>query len=312
MLTHIVHPSTRLCAFLDQLKLSLSQPQRRHLLNIVDALLVCESHKTLAALRREFVEAPDVSNMADCLRISPWTADDLRQPLGAFLVSWVIEQAQAAGAPHTIYINLDDSLAAKHKDTRHLEGLDWHHDHVESTKRRPRYKNGLCYLTCAVAVGTIVVTFDVRLYLRANTVRRLNRHRLPAQRLHFVSKFRLARRILVALAPLVSPGWEVYVQFDSWYASARLLKYIHRQGWHSVCGLKSNRKLDGQRLDQHTDALWHQRYTHVNVTAADGTTTTYLVRALTGRLQDVAFDVRVFASRRHGLGHMRLCWVTRS
>lgn len=299
MLTHIVHPSARLCAFLDQLNLPLSQPQQRHLRNLVDALLVCESRKTLAALRREFVAAPDVSNMADCLRISPWRVDDLRQMLGAFLVHWAIQQAEATGAPHVIYVNLDDSLAAKHKDTRHLEGVDWHHDHVESTKRRPRYKNALCYLACTVAVGTIVVTFDLRLYLRACTVRRLNRRRSPADRLHFVSKFRLARRMLVALAPLLPPGWEVYVQFDSWYASARLLNYIHRQGWYSVCGLKSNRNLNGQRLDQHTDALRHQRYASVGVTAADGTTTTYLVRVLTGRLADVAFDVRVFASRRH-------------
>jgi DDE superfamily endonuclease len=299
MLTHIVHPSARLCAFLDHLNLPLSQPQQRHLRNLVDALLVCESRKTLAALRREFVAAPDVSNMADCLRISPWRADDVRQMLGAFLVHWAIQQAEATAAPHVIYLNLDDSLAAKHKDTRHLEGVDWHHDHVESTKRRPRYKNALCYLACTVAVGTIVVTFDLRLYLRACTVRRLNRRRPPPDRLHFVSKFRLARRMLVALAPLLPPGWEVYVQFDSWYASARLLNYIHRQGWHTVCGLKSNRKLNGQRLDQHTDALRHQRYTSVGVTAADGTTTTYLVRVLTGRLADVAFDVRVFASRRH-------------
>lgn len=89
------------------------------------------------------------------------------------------------------------------------------------------------------------------------------------------------------------------VQFDSWYAAAQLLKYIHRQGWHTVCGLKSNRKLNGKRLDQHASALRHQRYTAVTLTAADGKKTTYLVRDLTGRLQDLAFDVRVFASRRH-------------
>jgi hypothetical protein len=124
MLTHIVHPSPRLCTFLDQLNLSLSQPQRRHVCNLVDALLVCEAQKTLAALRREFVAAPDVSNMADCLRISPWTADAIRQPLGAFLVRFALEQADATGAPHRIYVNLDDSLAVKHKTTRHLEGVD--------------------------------------------------------------------------------------------------------------------------------------------------------------------------------------------
>ena len=299
MLTHIVHPSEQLCAFFDQLGLTLSEPQRRHILRMADALLVCESHKTLAALRRQFVEAPDVSNMADCLRISPWAAQDLRQRLGAFLVRWAITQAEQTAAPHIIYVNLDDSLASKHKDTRHLEGVDWHYDHIESTKHKPRYKNGLCYLACTLAVGTILVTFDLRLYLRAATVRRINRRRAASRRIGFISKFRLARRILEALRPLLPADWEVYVQFDSWYASARLLKYIHRQGWHTVCGLKSNRKLNGVRLDQHARALRHQRYTCVRVTATDTTTTSYLVRDLSGRLEDVAFDVRVFASKRH-------------
>ena len=45
MLTHILHNSEQVCAFIDQLDLDLSQPQRRHLLNLVDALLVCESRK---------------------------------------------------------------------------------------------------------------------------------------------------------------------------------------------------------------------------------------------------------------------------
>ncbi|MDQ5853980.1 MAG: transposase [Chloroflexota bacterium] len=299
MLTHILHNSEQLCAFIDQLDLGLSQPQRRHILNLADALLVCEARKTLAALRRQFVTAPDVSNMADCLRISPWTAANLRQAVGAWMVRWAIQQADQTDAPKVIYINLDDSIAAKHKHTRHIEGVDWHYDHIASTKHRPHYKNGLTYLVCTVAVGTITVTFDLRLYLRASTVRRINRRRVPAQRLHFVSKLRLARRMLEALRPLLPRGWEVTVQFDSWYAAAQLLKYIHRQGWHTVCGLKSNRKLNGKRLDQHARALWHQRYTPVAVTAADGTKTTYLVRTLTGRLQDLAFDVRVFASRRH-------------
>lgn len=143
MLTHILHNSEHLCAFIDQLELTLSQPQRRHLLNLADALLVCETRKTLAALRRQFVAAPDVSNMADCLRISPWTAQDVRQPLGAWMVRWAIQQADRPGVRKVIHVNLDDSLAVKHKDTKHSEGVDWLYDHAESTKRRPHYKNGL-------------------------------------------------------------------------------------------------------------------------------------------------------------------------
>lgn len=81
MLTRILHNSEKSCMFLDSLDIQLSQPQRRHILNMTDALLVCEDRKTLAALQRQFVEAPDASNMADFLHISPWS--DRRQRSGA-------------------------------------------------------------------------------------------------------------------------------------------------------------------------------------------------------------------------------------
>jgi len=81
MLTRILHHSERLCTLLDQLDIQLSCPQHRHILNVADALLVCEDTKTLAALQRQFVEAPDASNMADFLRISPWHANDVRVAL---------------------------------------------------------------------------------------------------------------------------------------------------------------------------------------------------------------------------------------
>lgn len=53
MLTRILHHSERLCTFLDQLDIQLSRPQHRHILNVADALLVCEDTKTLAALQRQ-------------------------------------------------------------------------------------------------------------------------------------------------------------------------------------------------------------------------------------------------------------------
>jgi hypothetical protein len=299
MLTRIVRNSLQLCTFIDQLEIKLSKPQRQHILNMADALLVCEDKKTLAALQRQFIEAPDASNMADFLRISPWHAEDARAALRVNQVAWAIAQAEHTSASKVIYINLDDSLGEKDKNTCHLEPVDWFYDHSESTKKRPRYKNGFCYLECTLRIGKIVVTVDLRLYLRAKTVRRINRHRPPKQRVPFRSKNSLARSMLEALRPLLPKGWRVYVQFDSWYASERLIKFVRRQGWHVTCGLKSNRKLNGIRLDQLAHKLRHRRYTHVRVTAADGKQTTYYVRKTTGRLVDIPFDVRVFFSKRH-------------
>jgi hypothetical protein len=299
MLTRILHNSERLCTFFEQLEVELSQPQRRHILNMADALLVCEDKKTLAALQRQFVEAPDASNMADFLRISPWRADNVRAALGAHQVAWLITEAERIGAPKVIYINIDDSLGEKDKDTHHLEPVAWFYDHSESTKSKPRFKNAFCYVVCTMRVGSNVATIDLQLYLREKTVRRLNRKRPKAERLSFRTKYRITRQMLAKLAPLLPTDWSVYIQFDSWYASRRLIKYVRRQGWHVTCGIKSNRRLNGKRIDAHAQALRHRWYTRVSVTTTDGDKRTYFVRRRDGRLADVPFDVRVYFSKRH-------------
>lgn len=299
MLPSIVHPSPSLCRFIRLLELPLSEPQLRHLTNTADALLVCETERTLAALHRQFVESVDPSNMADFFRISPWRASVVRERLQAFMVRWALAQVPPTAPPSTIRISLDDSIAEKDKATRHVEPVDWHFDHVESHKGRPRYKNGLNYLGCTLRIGSVELTYDIRPYLRERTVRRLNRGRPKDQRLHFNSKTRLARQILRALVPLLPRDGRVYVHFDAWYASAPLIKFCRRQDWHVVCAIKSNRKLNGTRIDHHAAALRHQRSTRVTVTAAGGNATTYLVRTLRGRLEQVPGDVCAFVSRRH-------------
>jgi hypothetical protein len=299
MLTRVLHNSPKLTEFVERLALSLTKPQLRHGLNLADAILVCESEKTLAELQRQFVQCVDASNMADNLRCAPWTADDVRQRVGAFLIREAVARARRLNLPKVICVGLDDSLEPKDKDTRHLEAVDWHHDHSEGSKGKPRYQNGFVYLVCNVWVGGLTFTYTIRLYLREKTVRRLNRTRSPEQRLHFVSKTHLARQILSELQPFLPADFAVYVLFDSWYAAARSFKFNHRQGWQTICALKSNRKLNGKRVDQLALAQRHQRYTPVVITAADGTKTTYQVRDLVGRLEDVPFDVRVLVSRRH-------------
>jgi len=299
MLTRIVHNSPKLSTFFDSLNLDLSKPQRQHMLNLMDALLVCEDTKTLAALQRQFIAAPDASNVADYLRISPWQANAGRAAIRTSQVSWAVAQAERLGLPKVLSINIDDSLGEKDKATRHLEPVDWFHDHSEGRKGKPVFKNAFCYLEATLRIAQIVVTVDLRLYLREKTVRRLNRHRPPQQRIPFRSKNRLARAMLEDLRPLLPAGWTIIVQFDSWYASEQLLNYVHRQDWQVTCGLKHNRKLNGQGIDQIASALRHKRYTRIQVTAADGNKTTYYVRQTTGRLEKVPFDVRVFFSKRH-------------
>ena len=115
MLTKIVHNSSKLCAFLDPLIESLSEPQRQHLRDLCDALLVCESEHTLAALQRQFVETTDASNWADFLRISPWSAQRVRAELLETQITFAIEQGEKRCQAKEIYLNIDDSIGQKHR-----------------------------------------------------------------------------------------------------------------------------------------------------------------------------------------------------
>jgi len=208
LLKLIVHHSPQLLAFLCGLHLRLTQPQWRHVLRIADALIVSEArHKTIASLYRLIVEAPDPSNGADSLRISPWTAEDLRAPVRHCTVADLVAYAYEAQA-WTLYVSLDDSLGAQEKGTRQLEAVAYHHDHTKSQgKHKPYYTNGTGHLEVRLQLGARSYAYDWRLYLREKTVRRLNRHRAPKQRLRFRKKTSLARDMLAGLQQLLPAGF---------------------------------------------------------------------------------------------------------
>ena len=217
MLQLIVQHSPTLLAFLCGLHLRLHKPQWQHVLRLADALVVSEArHKTIASLYRLIVEAPDPSNGADMLRISPWTAEDLRAPLRHFVVADLVAYAPQSDQ-WTLYVSLDDSLDEKDKGTRHLEAVEYHHDHSKSQgKKKPSYTNGAVHVEVRLELGARSYAYDWRLSLREKTVRRLHRERGSEQRLHFRQKTTLGHEMLVELQRLLPSGFQVYVLFDSW------------------------------------------------------------------------------------------------
>jgi hypothetical protein len=280
--------------------LRLSKPQWQHVVRLADALIVSEvRHKTIASLYRLIVDAPDPSNGADTLRISPWKADDLREPVRHFILADLVAYARQSNQ-WTLYVSLDDSLDAKDKGTRHLEAVEYHHDHTKSQgKKKPYYTNGAVHVEVRLELGGRSYAYDWRLYLREKTVRRLNRQREPKQRLRFRKKTSLAQEMLADLQQRLPPEFQVYVLFDSWYAANRLLAFCRRHRWHVVCAIKSNRKFNGQKLSTWPQALKHQRYQRVQLTATDPRPRTYLVRPLYGKLHKLSVEVCVLISQRH-------------
>jgi transposase len=106
--------------------------------------------------------------------------------------------------------------------------------------------------------------------------------------------------MLVEMAAILPKGYPVYVTFDSWYASAKLIKLCRRQGWHVICALKSNRLLNGKSVKKHDQALKHRRYTRIRVRAADQPRAVrYFTRSLRGCIANIRDEVCVIISRRH-------------
>lgn len=299
MIKQIVHHSARLIEFIVLLQLNLSKPQYRHVLHIADAAIVCESpHKTLTTLYDLIVDAPHPSNAADCLRISPWMAEDLRKPLRTFTIGDLMQSAEMKRG-EVLFVSIDDSLTEKDKGTTCLEAVDWHHDHTKSVGKKQAYTNGTQHIEVRLQLGNQAYVYDWGLYLREKTVRRLNRKRRQEQRLSFRTKYRIVRAILADLKQRLPARFPVVVLFDSWYASNKLLKFCRRQGWHVICAIKSNRTLDGVKLSQWNQRLKHQPYTRVTPAATDQRKHPYLVRARQGRLKNVPFSVCVLISKRH-------------
>jgi len=217
LLKLIVHHAPKLLVFVCGLHLRLSKPQWQHVSRLADALIVSDTrHKTIAGLYRLIVDAPEASNGADSLRISPWTADDLRAPLRLLTVTDLVAYANETNE-WTLSVSLDDSLGGKDKDTRHVAAVASHHDHTKSQgKKKPSYTNGTVHLEVRFQLGARSDAYDWRLSLREKTVRRLNRQRLPEHRLPFRKKTSRARDMLEGLPQLVPAGFQVYVLFDRW------------------------------------------------------------------------------------------------
>ena len=267
MLPLIVQHSETLTSFIFALQLALYQPQIRHLLEIVDALIVCNQRKTLSGLSRLLHYSVDPKALADFFRESPWSIDQISQPRKKFMLAKILELAQAAGVVLKIMVSLDDSLGKKGKATKHLEAVDHHHNHTESTRKRQAWSNGYVYVELHVQIGPFGFLFDTRLYLREKKVRQLNRSRSKEKRLSYRSKYNLAREMLLELDTLLPTESQVYVLFDSWYASAKLINLCLRQNWQDICALKPNRKIEKQRVDRRHQTLKHKPYQKITLEA---------------------------------------------
>ena len=99
------------------------------------------------------VDAPDAPNGANFLRISPWQIEeDLRESQRAFVVA-DLKRLMVETGERMLYVSIDDSLTEKDKGTRHLQPVDFHHDHTKSSGRKQAYTNGTVHVEVRLQLG---------------------------------------------------------------------------------------------------------------------------------------------------------------
>lgn len=166
------------------------------------------------------------------------------------MLAKALELAQAAGIAPKILVSLDDSSGKKGKATKHLDAVDHHHNHTESTRKRQSWSDGYVYVELHLQIGPFGFPCDTRLYLREKKVQQLNRQCAKEKHLSYRSKYNLVCEMLLELDALLPLESQVYVLFDSWYVSAKLINLCLRKHWHVICALKSNRKIEKQRIER--------------------------------------------------------------
>jgi len=304
----IVEPTKSILAFLLFLKLRFTVPQQRHLTNFMEALLACDGSKTIAKLNRLILNPTDQSAFTDFFTYSPWDNDKLRRSSTRAIVLWVIYgDGQQELVPEPLFISLDDSKSNKPKTSLHFDVVGWHFD----TEQGRGYGYGAVFVTVRLRKGDRQALVALRLYLRQQTVRRVNRERQKKnddknilKKIPFKSKNTIVKEILKELALLLPEEARVYVLFDSWYASKKLIRFCRRHGWHVICALKRNRlfrkkgRTDYRSLSRHARWIRTKNLTGVIVGSSDSSTR-YLVYEMRGYLKGMSDEISIIISKRH-------------
>jgi hypothetical protein len=301
MLVWITAHSNTLLDFLMPLLLGLSEPQCRHALNVVEALLVCGAlkHKTLAALTRVLgLPHADQYACADFFRASPWDYAPVRWAVTLFLLRTVAAIQQKTGW-RLLFISVDDALAQKDIATEELEAVDWHHDHVTQRRQKGQNTKGSKYVCLHLQLGPVQFTLNWRVYLKRKQVKRLNseRRKQGLDPLQYAKLSTLVMDMLTEIVPHLPTGCRVYVLFDAWYDGHELEAFIRSHGWHWICATRYNRVVNDRSVSLWWSHLGHQRIARVHVRSATRSRT-YLTRHVVGRLRRYPDPVVAIISKR--------------
>lgn len=213
--------------FILSLQLGFSKPQMRHLISMVNGIILCEGRKNISTIREASGKERHLSSTTRFLNESPWSVNRMQKRRMERIMQ-AIRKAPNNQGKRTVFLLIDDTSCKKETTTRRMEGLDFHYSH-ENGKSVWSH----CIVTMHVVSEGQSYAWDYRPYFRE---KHCEDHHTT-----FKSKNELALEMIKAFPAHESE--RVYVLADSWYTSRDLLDACNARGFHVIAAVKSNRMI---------------------------------------------------------------------
>ncbi|CAM4134412.1 transposase [Paenibacillus alkaliterrae] len=114
--------------FILSLQMGFSKPQIRHLISIVNGIILCEGRKNISTIREAAGKERHLSSTTRFLNESPWSVNHLQKQRMERIMQSIRKQTRNRGK-RIVYLLLYDTSCKKESTTRRMEGLDFHYSH---------------------------------------------------------------------------------------------------------------------------------------------------------------------------------------
>jgi hypothetical protein len=209
---------------LHDLRLPISNPQRKHLELLVSGIIGCSDKRTISNLVRSSVSQTDRSCTQKFLNSSPWDENLVNLKRKQHAVKVLEKELETTKAP--LFVILDDTINKKSKDSKHIAGLGFNYSH---TSGKQEWSHNIQGLHCIA--GKLSLPFDFELYLKKDYCSKTGTE--------FSSKVDISINLLKQLD--LQQKHPAYFLTDSWYTSPKLVNEAAVLGYQTIGALKANR-----------------------------------------------------------------------
>lgn len=274
---NIIKHSEELIKYNLDLNINLSNPQTRHLLNLVTGVINIDGSKNISNLNRSFFYSTNRSNLSRFLTHSPWDEEEVNSKRLEYSYNKVLKEAEKSNEP--IFFSIDDTLITKKRNSKKIEGMTSLFSHVTGKSEWSH-----CQVALQAKSGNFSIPLNFKIYFSKDYCEK--------DKIDFKSKNDLAVDLIDDLKLPLSI--QCYLLVDKWYASYKLIMDMLSRGIHTIVPLKSNRKFFPKGIEaslkEYEKIIDKTKLRPLNINGEE-----YFVYRYEGNLKDIENAVILFS-----------------